>query len=357
MDQKLPPGIDRQGKGLRIRIFQKGKTIYSETIACNPEDASEVRRIKKLRDELVLKFRLGLAVEESDPTEYQPFSIIAQEYLDTHTGKFSTLQGYKNIIEKYWLPVFNNRPCASISKREIKLVLSQANVSPKTRDNILGPLRGILDYAELTPNPASSIKASKKQKKTIDRYSPEERDKILNGLSGEVFAYFAILFGMGLRPGEALGLLRNDFDGETWHIHQQIVRRKEVNSTKTGHRRKVYVPHWVRKAIKQMPPRIDSPYLFVNEIGTFHKSSKKFNKAWRKAHKKKQIRYRVPYCCRHTRAAELLSKGILPPDAAKQMGHSTAVFLNTYSEWIEEYTANQDLSRFEPLKTTEHKRL
>ena len=357
MASKLPPGIYRHGKGLQIRIFSKGKTIYSEVIHCNPEATSEVRKVKKLRDEIALKFKLGLSVEETDPTEFQPFSTIAQEYLDTHNGKFSTVQGYRNIINQYWLPVFNNRPCASILKREIKLVLSQANVSPKTRKNILGPLRGILDYAELSPNPAESIKIPKSQRKKIDRYKPEERDKLLNSLTGEVYVYFVILFGMGLRPGEALGLLRKDFDGENWHIHQQIVRRREVDSTKTGHRRKVYVPLWVRKAIKQMPPRIDSPYLFVNGNGTFYKDTDKFNLAWQKAHKKKQIRYRVPKTCRHTRAAELLSKGILPPDAAKQMGHSTEVFLNTYSEMIEEYTANQNLSRFEPLKSTEHKRL
>ena len=69
-----------------------------------------------------------------------------------------------------------------------------------------------------------------------------------------------------------------------------------------------------------------------------------------------QIHYRKPYACRHTRAAELLSMGLLAPDAAVQMGHSTAVFLNTYSEFINEYAANQNPRRFEPLESTAHKR-
>ena len=68
------------------------------------------------------------------------------------------------------------------------------------------------------------------------------------------------------------------------------------------------------------------------------------------------MHYRIPYAARHTRAAELLSMGLLAPDAAVNMGHSTAVFLNTYSEFINEYAANQDPRRFEPLPSIAHKR-
>jgi len=61
------------------------------------------------------------------------------------------------------------------------------------------------------------------------------------------------------------------------------------------------------------------------------------------------MHYRIPYAARHTRAAELLSMGRLPPDAAVQMGHSTHVFLTTYSEFINEYAADQDPRRFESI--------
>ena len=251
---------------------------------------------------------------------------MAQEYLETHQGKHSTKLGYLNILNKYWIPLFSKRPCASITTREIKLALSRIDASSKTRDNALGPLRGVLDYAEVFPNPAAIIKTKKAQTKPIERYTPLERDKILSCLTGDVYVYFALLFGCGFRPGELKGLLRNDFDGEHWHVHQQIVRGKLIESTKTCHRRKVYVPLWVRKAMKEMPTRIDSPYFFVNENGNFYKDTRRFNRAWKKAHKRKQMHYRTPYVCRHTRAAELLSKGVLPPLAAKQLGHSTAVF-------------------------------
>ena len=354
---RYPRGIRARGQGLEIRIFKDGKLAHQETVPCDPFSKSDIRRVAKLRAELSVKIKLGLSfIEESAPSELQPFSAMAQEYIETHTGKYSTVLGYIGIINKYWIPLFGEHPCAAITKRQIKLALASMDVGSKTRDNILGVLRGVLDYAEVPTNPAGLIKVKKKQSKAIERYTPEERDKILNCFSGDVYVYFALLFGCGLRPGELTGLLRNDFDGTDWHVHRQIVRGKVVESTKTAHRRKVYVPDWVKAAIKTILPRIDSPYFFVNEDGGFFKDTKKFNRAWLKAHKRKQIHYRKPYSARHTRAAELLSMGLLAPDAAVQMGHSTAVFLNTYSEFINEYAANQDPRRFEPLSSTAYKR-
>lgn len=354
---RYPRGIRARGQGLEIRIFKNGKLAHQETVPCDPFSKSDIRRVAKLRAELSVKIGLGLSfIEESAPSELQTFSSMAQEYIETHTGKYSTVLGYIGILNKYWIPLFGKHPCAAITKREIKLALASMEVGSKTRDNIIGPLRGVLDYAEVPTNPAGLIKVKKKQSKPMERYTPDERDKILNCFSGDIYVYFVLFFGCGLRPGEICGLLRNDFDGQEWHVHQQVVRGRVVNSTKTAHRRKVYVPDWVKAAIKTMLPRIDSPYFFVNENGGFFKDTKKFNRAWRKAHTRKQIHYRKPYSARHTRAAELLSMGLLAPDAAVQMGHSTAVFLNTYSQFINEYAANQDPRRFEPLPNTAHKR-
>jgi len=358
MDKKFPTGIRPRGNGLEIKIWQHSKPVHQEIIECNPDSAADVRRVKKYRDELQVKFRLGLVFdEEENPSHLQSFAKMASEYLKTINCKHSTKRGYLNILNNRWMPIFANKPCASITTRQIKVALSNMEVEQKTRDNILGPLRGVLYHAAVQNNPAAVIKTKKSQKKPMERYTPLERDKILSCLSGDVYVYFALIFGCGFRPGEIKGLLRNDFDGEEWHVHQQIVLGELVESTKTAHRRKVYVPLWVRKAMKMMPPRIDSPYFFVNENGGFLKDTRKFNRAWKKAHKRKQIRYRVPYSCRHTRAAELLSKGILPGKCAQQLGHSLAVFYNTYAEMIDEYSADRDLSQFEPLPETEHKRL
>ena len=86
-------------------------------------------------------------------------------------------------------------------------------------------------------------------------------------------------------------------------------------------------------------------YIFVNSLGAHYRDTDVFNDAWRAAHR----RARIPYTCRHTRAAELLSTGVDPADAAKQLGHTVEMFLRTYSEWIEEYHQNRDKLRFEGI--------
>ena len=64
---------------------------------------------------------------------------------------------------------------------------------------------------------------------------------------------------------------------------------------------------------------------------------REINQSWRKAHEECDIPYRIPYTCRHTRAAEMLSAGILPAVAAAQLGHSMEMFLRVYSEFLESY--------------------
>ena len=60
----------------------------------------------------------------------------------------------------------------------------------------------------------------------------------------------------------------------------------------------------------------------------------KFNKAWKTALKQCRMTYRRAYICRHTRASEMLMAGVEPAFAAKQLGHTTEMFLNTYADWI-----------------------
>ena len=45
---------------------------------------------------------------------------------------------------------------------------------------------------------------------------------------------------------------------------------------------------------------------------------------------------------RHTRATELLSKGVNPAKAAKQLGHDKETFLKTYADYLPEYDGGDD---------------
>lgn len=350
MDRRTwPTGIRPSGRGLRIRIWRNRQVLYSETVKCDPYDAGSLAAAVKRRDELEARARLGLPLFAGDDTPNKTVHQCAQAYLETLDAKYSTGVSYMNIYNRYWMPEIGGWPVSEVTATKIKEILARFKVSAKTKKNILVPLRGALDHAGIAPNPAAGIEFRKRQKAVVERYSPQQRAALLNALQGQNKVYFAILFGCGLRPGEALALQWSDYDGEELEVSKQITRRRLEQSTKTSVRRRVYVPKWVREILNAHPTRFAGEWIFTNQGGSYYRDTDILNEAWQAAHKKARVPYRVPYVCRHTRAAELLSTGITPADAAKQLGHSPEMFLRIYSEFIEQYARNQDKSRFEGL--------
>jgi len=344
-----PTGIRPSGRGIQIRIWRNRQAIHSETVKGDPYNPRDLAAAVKRRDELQARIRLGLPLFASDDAPNKTLAQAAQGYLDSLDAKRSTSVGYETMLNRYWLPTLGEWPVTEITCAKVKELLAALKVSAKTKKNVLVPLRGVLDHIGMQPNPVTGIEFRKRQKPAVDRYTPAQRADLMNALHDQPKVYFAILFGCGLRPGEALALQWPDYDGEELEISKQITRRRLENSTKTSTRRRVYVPTWVRTIINEHSTRFAGDWLFLNSAGGRFRDTDTMNEAWRKAHKKARIPYRVPYVCRHTRAAELLSTGITPADAAKQLGHSPEMFLRIYSEFIEQYSRNQDRTRFEGI--------
>lgn len=341
-------GITCYPGAFRIRLWRNRKVLYTETVK---DTGGGIREAVARRNFLQSRLNLGLPLSVVDDGVAQDFVSVAQAYLDTLEAKHSTHLSYAGIINKHWIPELRNWPLKEITTAKIKTILAKLDVSSKTKKNLLIPLRGVLAHAAVNPNPANGITFRPAQRSPVQRYSPTERAALLATLTGQNQVYFALLFACGLRPGEALGLVWSDYDGEELSISKQITRRRRENTTKTSVRRKVYVPNWITPLLLSSPTRFAKGPIFVNTAGRAYLDTDIFNQAWKAAHKKLGIEYRIPYTCRHTRAAELLSMGIDPADAAKQLGHSTEMFLRVYSEWIEEYALNKDKSRFEGTGT------
>lgn len=347
---RWPKGIDPHGNGIRIRLWRGGKTVWTETVPGDPYRASDLAGAVRRREELQARLKLGLPLRRGDDTgsARQLFVDAAQDYLDALDADHSTHLSYENILNRYWLPIFGNWPVDEITAPDIqKHLASHKNISQKTKKNALIPLRGALAHAGINPNPVASVRVRRHQKPQVLRYLPAEVSALLSALQGQDRLYFAVLFGTGLRPGEALALQWADYNGEELYVHGSVVRRRLKATTKTHSARRVVVPTWVRGLLRDAPTRFAGGYIFVNSRGAHYRDTDVLNDAWREAHRRARIPYRIPYTCRHTRAAELLSTGVDPADAAKQLGHTVEMFLRTYSEWIEEYHQNRDKRRFE----------
>jgi integrase len=349
---KKPKWLECHRGKIRIRMQVRGHS-YKETLEGDYYNPSDLRAAEKRALEIHSRLSLGIGLTPENGPKRTLFGEDCQRYIDQLEVKWSTESDYIYILNKHWLPVFSNRITCEITPKMIKAVLAKMDVSPKRKRNTLDPIRGVFKFAEIDPNPAVGIKIKSKQKSKIERFRPDERQAILEVIQDtgdrEHIAYFALLFGCGLRPsGEPLALMWTDYDGEYINVNKGIVRRVLEPTTKTHEDRRVYVPEWVRPHINRLPSRMKGEWLFLNPNGDHYKDHEKFNKLWRKAFEhpriKKKLRmpYRIPYVCRHTRAAELLSLGINPARAAKQLGHSVDMFLNRYSEWIDEFSSKKD---------------
>lgn len=354
MDSKSwPTNIGPSGRGLRIRLWKGGKCIYSETLPGDPNNKTHLRAAVKRRDELQSRINLGLPLFESEVTKNKLFAEAAQEWLNIIEVKRVTRMTYVGELNRYWLPRFGNWMCHEIKEKDVKIAIAELDIHWKAKKNCLTPLRGVLDYAEVSPNPALAVTVKRGQKKKIERYTPDERDLLLSRLKGDCKVYFAIAFGTGMRPSEILALTWDRWDGERFYVDRGIVRGRVEESTKTNQARYVYVPTWVRPLVNSLTSRFKGSWLFINQRKSYFTAPETFNKRWKEAHdhldRNQRIPYRHPYTCRHTRAAELLSSGSSRyAEMAAQLGHGLDMFLNIYSEFIDEY-ASSDTSIFEGI--------
>ena len=83
--------------------------------------------------------------------------------------------------------------------------------------------------------------------------------------------------------------------------------------------------------------RLSKDFVFPQPNGDYYKKPKRFRLAWIEAHEKSGVNYRPMKTTRHTRATEMLSKGVNPAKAAKQLGHEKETFLKTYADYLPEY--------------------
>lgn len=378
-----PTGIKPRGKGLEVTIWKGKRRIYNKILPCDPHDPSDLSAAIRHRDDKVARLRAGLPLHDEARPDSPVFADVAQRYLNSLQIGERQIKNYTKYLNQYWMPHFGNWMVTDVTQAHIKEILAGMKVKVSTQRNRLDPLRGVLNHAGVTPNPAKGITwprtVRKSQKKKVERYLPAQREKLVDALdklaekyallaqdkptrtnqtkahwSAQARVYFPLLFATGLRPGEALGLDWADYSGDSIEVWKQRSDSELRDYTKTGDERTVYVPTWVRERIDTHSTKFKKRAIFLAYQGGDLAYTDELNKIWEEAHRKARIRYREPYTCRHTRAAEMLSRGVDPAEAATELGHSVQMFLDTYSQFIAEYRGERDMSRLEGAEIAGH---
>lgn len=372
----FPKGVRSRGSGLEISIWKNKQRVFYEYIPGDPNKKANVKAAFLRLEDKRARYRLGLPLQDESVGTPSTFRAVAEDYLNALDIGPKQQHDYRKFLNNYWIPAFGSWLVTDVRTAHIKKELAKMNGRIKTKKNRLIPLRGVFQHAEVVPNPVAAIKwprsREKAEKQKVIRYRPNERDQLLIHLdlmakeylakrnrlnnsssqsdafwSWQATYYFRLMFAIGPRPGEALGIDCEDYDGESIRLWKQRSESKEVKHTKTGTERTVHVPDWVKPHLDSLKAQRRTGPLFLSLKGEPLMYRKRLNEMWQEAHKRAGLEYRVPYTCRHTRAAELLSQGVNPAEAANELGHSTDMFLNKYSEFIKEYQGDRDKRGFE----------
>jgi integrase len=212
---------------------------------------------------------------------------------------------------------------------------------------------GYRDYPD-RHNPTYGLRSARIQKKDrtrIDPFKIQEAETLIAAIHrdwGEAQGnYDEFRFFTGMRPSEQIALLVTDFDiaSGTLKVNKACVAGIDKDSTKTGEDRRITLcPRALEVMTRQLELRqqlkragkVDHDRLFFKASGGAIRILQYPHRRWRRTLLGNSgIRYRRPYCARHTSVSWDLMVGQNPLWVAKQHGHSITTMLRAYAAWAE----------------------
>lgn len=269
------------------------------------------------------------------------FQEMSDKYLRFNQANSDTKAGYKRILKRYWLPVLSDEPIDTISYEMLMDCILDIEVTAKTLNNILVPLRGVFDLAyklgHIQTNPMSLVFNKKVQTELPDPFTKEEMGKLLDWLkTNEEFYYqfYLFMFWTGLRPSEAFALRWTDVKDNIIYIHRSRVRGVEKSVTKTHVARLVYLNKHSQQALDMLRQYHDDYIMICPTTGLPFYNEKPPRVRLQQAMKATGVRIRPAYNTRHTYATMMLMSGLNPSFVANQLGHSLPMMMKRYARWI-----------------------
>jgi integrase len=303
---------------------------------------------------------------ETGPRTSPTVKMLAAEWTAWHQEHFprraSTQENYRSFIDSRLIPALGDRRVNTITRaavQEFVSALRQDGIAYTTlRSQYLPTFRKVLDYAvergHLVANPFRSggplfepSDADREAAPRPDPFTPKELDAII-GAAEQIQAEFGLMIRTwsetGARSGEIRGLQVQDLDrkASTLRIERTLLERdgKVLTGPPKNLRGKrtvaldVKQPAFVRLA-KHCHGRAPEAFVFEKPSGG-PVTNGSLKERWSRALDLAGVRYREPEQLRHTYISTALSRGENALRVAKQTGHTVAVLLGSYAEWLPE---------------------
>ena len=272
-------------------------------------------------------------MEGKDDMLFKEYSI---EWLDIFKSmkSYNTQRLYRNIIENHLIPEIGEMEMNNISISNLQQIINKRISNPATCKHILLTLKQIFKIAKeegvVDKNLYTFIQAPYYESNEKRALTKEEKIAVRNidcDSMSKVFVH--ILYGCGLRKGEALALTKNDIINNELVIDKSLhfVNGNAICGNPKTHssNRKVPIPEFLLKELTSYMETIDDK-LFFNIDGEYLKDSE-YTKMWKYIVAKIDNNINAnskltAHIFRHNYATTLYYSDVSIKQAAKLMGHS-----------------------------------
>lgn len=185
------PGVEIHHGKIRIH-FRLAGHLHRKTLGLEPNKAN-LEYARGLAAEIRSRIQRGTFRWEdywptdgpAAPTTPPTFLALAKQYLAScaHLA-LATHQGYRKILNTYFVPWLGNLPIDQITYGQLARLANEREWgSQKTRTNAIGPLRGVFELAYLDglipANPAARLRARPSQKSPPDPFTAQEMRRLI----------------------------------------------------------------------------------------------------------------------------------------------------------------------------------
>lgn len=368
-------GVKQRGKGIQITFHWKSER-YRPTLQI-PATPTNIKYATRLKGEIERAIALGTYTLEQYAAHFPTskvakaapknegkltFKAMSDKWLLTSSHlSHGTLVKYQQALN-FWLEHLSYTLVADITYSTIAALANSQGWNAKNRNNILIPLRSVLELAYLDgiidTNPAARIKNAKVQKEPPDPLTIEEVEQVLKHMykyDAQIINIFEFSFFTGMRPSEVIVLRWGDIDFQRGLARVQRARTfGQEHETKTFTVRDVELNRRATAALLRQKSYtfLKDGYIFDNPVtGEPYTEERPLRRAyWNPTLKALGLRERTFYQTRHTYATLNLMAGANPMWVSKQMGHANMqMLLSVYAKWINGADKRQERDKIDAI--------
>jgi integrase len=366
-------GVEIRSRSIRLRFTWQGKRC-NETLALAPTPPN-----LKYAHRLIQDVRRAIERGSFDYAEYFPNSPrasqsarrivtlaeIGRQWLRSKGRLASaTRSQYRNALAFWYAQLGGeDRDIRQITHGLVAAVVGAHDwPSAKLCNNYLIPLRGLFALAirdrHIVDDPTLGIENMPLQSPLPDPFTMDEANAIVGDMAAHyderIVNYFEFAFCSGLRPEEQIALTWTDIDWQAGSARVQRAKsfRGEVRPVKGYKARDVELSARALTVLKRQKAHTFMKahgFIFENPVTDrpFHDERSQRDHYWTPALKRLGLRYRRPYCTRHTYATTLIMSDCNIKWLAKQMGNSPRVIDKHYTTWIERVDQGRQRERMD----------